>query len=121
MYLYSANASGCSTPTHSLNEGSSDGLESDQSVDVRSIKSHLPSTSKEDEYDSNHGDDFPPLQHRSVRNPLSVMQRISSLMAIRNNVSIKRVFFLERYVTFLVFGSLEPGRIRTIHSCKKKR
>lgn len=87
LFAYSPNSSGASTPTHSLNEGSSDGLESDQLIDLQSHKNQLPSTSKEDEYDSNQGIDFPPLQHRSVRNPLSVVQRISSLMAIRNNVS----------------------------------
>lgn len=75
-----------------MNDGSSDGLESDQQSDIRSIKSHvqLPSTSKDDEFDPNQINDYQPMQHRSVRNPLSVMQRVSSLMAIRNNVSTIR-------------------------------
>lgn len=76
----SPNTSGSSTPTYSLNESSSDGLESDQ-------QSQLPSASKDDEYDPNQPNEYPPMQNRSVRNPLSVMQRLSSLMAIRNNVS----------------------------------
>lgn len=82
-YFYlirSPNTSGSSTPTYSLNESSSDGLESDQ-------PSQLPTATKDDEYDANQANEYPPMQNRSVRNPLSVMQRISSLMAIRNNVS----------------------------------
>lgn len=79
-------ASGSSTPTHSLNEGSSDGLESDQLSEVRSIKSQ-PSTSKDIEYDPIQANDFPPLQNRSVRNPMSVVHRLTNLMANRNNVS----------------------------------
>lgn len=87
FFFVSSNASGSSTPTHSLNDGSSDSVESDTTIDVRSMKPSLPTTSNDDEFDTNQSNEFPSLQLRSVRNPLSVMQRISSLMAIRNNVS----------------------------------
>lgn len=81
------NVSGNSTPTHSLHESSSDPLESDQPVEVRPIRGQLPSTSRIDQFDSNQNHDFPSTQNRSVRNPVSVVQRLSSLMAIKNNVS----------------------------------
>lgn len=85
--LCRSSASGNSTPTHSLNDGSSDGLESEQLNEVRSIKSQQ-STSKDVEFDPIQDTDFPPLQNRSVRNPTSVLHRLTNLMAIRNNVSL---------------------------------
>lgn len=86
-------SSGSSTPTNSINDGNLDGLESDPSGETRSIQSQLLSTSKDDEYDSVQGvDATSSLQHQRVRNPSSVLQRISSLMAIRNNVKTHRAF-----------------------------
>lgn len=85
---HSPNSSGSSTPTNSLNDGNFDGQDSDQLSDTRSIQSQILSPGKDEEYDSVPGNDIPPLQNRRVRNPTSVLQRISSLMAIRNNVRI---------------------------------
>lgn len=87
QHLYdSPNTSGSSTPTNSLNDGNFDGQESDQLSETRSIQSQILSTEKDEEYDSAQGSDISPMQHRRMRNPSSVVQRISSLMAIRNNV-----------------------------------
>lgn len=87
VFLDRPNASGSSTPTHSSHEGTFDGLESDQLAENRLNKGSLPSTSKNIPYDANQNNDFPSAQNRSIRNPASVTQRLSSLMAIKNNVS----------------------------------
>lgn len=89
LIVHSPNSSGSSTPTNSINDGNLDGHESDALGDTRSIQSQLLSSSKDEEYDSAQGNDIAPLQHQRVRNPSSVVQRISSLMAIRNNVTTK--------------------------------
>lgn len=65
----------------------SDGPELDQISDIRSMKLQLPSNSQDDQFDSNQCNDLATMQNQRVRNPLSVVQRISRLMAIRNNVS----------------------------------
>lgn len=81
-----------------MTDGSVDGQESDQLSETRSIQSQLLSTSKDEKYDSMHGNDLSPLEHRSVRNPSSVVQRISSLMATKNNVRPDNVFIFENEI-----------------------
>lgn len=71
-----------------MNDSTFDGQESDQLSETRSIQSQILSSGKDGEYDSAQSNDIPPLQNRRVRNPSNVLQRISSMMAIKNNVRI---------------------------------
>lgn len=103
---HSPNSSGSSTPTNSLNDSNFDGQDSDQLSDTRSIQSQILSPGKDEEYDSVQGNDIPPLQNRRVRNPTSVLQRISSLMAIRNNVRIRQTYML---IVHAIFARVKPN------------
>lgn len=120
LVFYSPNSSGSSTPTNSINDGNLDVHESDPLGETRSIQSQLLSAGKDDEYDSAQGNDVAsPLQHQRVRNPSSVVQRISSLMAIRNNVKTRRLYMYHLAFRWISFFSHKFMNCRTIYRATK--